>query len=81
MIGRAQFAECLLPMREVTQAKGLQRYAAGLSISQIQREAGLFRPTIYQCMDKALAVWVCTGLKDRYHRPREPEILAGPRLG
>ena len=53
----------------------LLRYAAGLSISQIQREVGVSRPTIYKCVDKALAAGVRTGLRDRYHRPREPEIL------
>ena len=63
------------PMREVTRAKILLRYAAGLSISQIQREVGVSRPTIYKCMDKALAAGVRAGLKDRYHRPRDPEIL------
>ena len=63
------------PAREVTRAKVLLRYAAGLSISQIQREVGVSRPTIYKCVDKALAAGVRTGLRDRYHRPREPEIL------
>ena len=36
---------------------------------------GVSRPTIYKCVDKALAAGVRTGLRDRYHRPREPEIL------
>lgn len=31
---------------------------------------------IYKCIDKALGAGVQTGLKDAYHRPREPEILA-----
>lgn len=61
--------------REVTRAAVLLRYAAGLSISQIQREVGVSRPTIYKCVDKALAAGGRTGLRDRYHRPREPEIL------
>lgn len=29
---------------------------------------------IYRCVDKALAAGVQTGLKDKYHRPHEPEI-------
>ena len=63
------------PAREVTRATVLLKYAAGLSISQIQREVGVSRPTIYKCVDKALAAGVRAGLRDRYHRPREPEIL------
>ena len=61
--------------REVTRAKVLLKYEAGLSITRIQREVGVSRPTIYKCVDKALAAGVRTGLRDRYHRPREPEIL------
>ena len=64
------------PMREVTRAKVLLRYADGMSISQIQREVGVTRPTLYKCIDKALAAGVGAGLKDHYHRPREPEIRA-----
>ena len=29
---------------------------------------------IYKCVDKALAAGVQMGLKDKYHRPHEPEI-------
>ena len=36
---------------------------------------GVSRPTIYKCIDKALAAGARAGLKDRYHRAREPEIL------
>ena len=63
------------PAREVTRAAVPLRYAAGLSISQIQREVGVPRPTIYKCVEKALAAGVRKGLRDRYHRPRQPEIL------
>ena len=62
------------PAREVERAKILLKYADGVSISDIQRELGISRPTIYKCIDKALAAGVRTGLKDRYHRPKEPEI-------
>ena len=64
------------PMREVVRAKVLLRYADRMSISQIQREVGVSRPTIYKCIDKALAAGVEAGLKDRYHSPRAPEIRA-----
>ena len=63
------------PAREVTRAKVLLRYAARLSISQIQREVGVSRPTVYKCIDKALAAGARAGLKDRYHSPKGPEIL------
>lgn len=64
------------PAREVTRAKVLLGYAAGASITQLQRDVGVSRPTIYKCIDKALAAGAAAGLRDRHHRPREPEILA-----
>ncbi len=63
------------PVREATRAKVLLKYAGGMSIAQIQREVGVSRPTIYKCIDKALAAGACAGLKDRRRRPRAPEIL------
>jgi len=36
--------------------------------------AGVSKPTIYKCIDKALAAGVQIGLRDRYHRPYAPEI-------
>ena len=62
-------------MREATRAKVLLKYAGGMSITRIQREVGVSRPTIYKCIDKALAAGARAGLKDRHHRPRAPEIL------
>jgi len=63
------------PAREVERAKILIRYADGISISDIQRQVGVSRPSIYKCIDKALASGVQAGLKDAFHSPREPEIL------
>ena len=60
--------------REVERAKVLLGYAAGSSITQLQRQLGVGRPMIYKCIDKALAAGVQMGLKDKYHRPHEPEI-------
>jgi len=60
--------------REVERAKVLLGYAAGASITELQRQLGLGRPMIYKCVDKALAAGVEMGLKDKYHRPHEPEI-------
>jgi transposase len=62
------------PAREVERAKVLLGYAAGTSITELQRQLGFSRPMIYRCIDKALAAGVQTGLKDKYHRPHEPEI-------
>jgi transposase len=62
------------PVREVERARVLLGYAEGTSITGLQRRIGLSRPSIYKCVDKALAAGVPAGLKDAYHRPREPEI-------
>ena len=62
------------PVREVERAKVLLKYAEGASITDIQRAVGVSRPTIYKCVDKAIAAGVLVGLKDRFHRPKEPEI-------
>lgn len=60
--------------REVERAGVLLAYADGKSPTEIQRALGVSRPTIYKCIDKALAAGVVTGLKDRYHRPHAPQI-------
>ena len=62
------------PAREVERARVLLGYADGSSITALQRQLGLGRPMIYRCIDKALAAGVQMGLKDKYHRPHEPEI-------
>jgi transposase len=62
------------PAREVERAKVLLGYADGKSITELQRQLGFGRPMIYRCIDKALAAGVKMGLKDKYHRPHEPEI-------
>lgn len=60
--------------REVERAKVLLAYAAGKAPTEIQRTLGMSRPTIYKCIDKALAAGVVNGLRDRYHRPHAPQI-------
>ena len=62
------------PLREVERAKILLGYASGITITALQRQLGFDRPRIYHCIDKALAAGVQAGLKDKYHRPHEPEI-------
>lgn len=61
-------------LREVERAKVLLAYAQGKTPTEIQRALGLSRPTIYKCIDKALAAGVSVGLRDKYHRPRKPQI-------
>lgn len=60
--------------REVERADILLRYADGETITDIQKHTGISRPTIYKCIDKAIAAGVETGLKDTYHRPRDADI-------
>lgn len=62
------------PKREVERAQILLAYAEGGTPTQIQRTLGVSRPTIYKCIDKALAAGVAAGLRDRYHRPHAPQI-------
>ena len=62
------------PLREVQRAKILLDYADEIPISQIQQRVHASRPTIYKCIDKALAAGADAGLKDRFHRPFEPTI-------
>jgi transposase len=62
------------PKREAERAAILLSYAAGDSPTQIQQGLGVSRPTIYKCIDKALAAGAQSGLKDRYHRPKQPVI-------
>ena len=61
-------------LREVERAKVMIGYADGASVTELQRQLGFSRPMIYRCVDKALAAGVQMGLKDKYHRPHEPEI-------
>ncbi len=56
-----------LPQREVLRASILLRYSEGNTIVSIQRKLNVSRPTIYKCIDKALAKGVEAGLKDAYH--------------
>lgn len=60
--------------REVERAKVMLGYADGVTVTELQRQLGFSRPMIYRCVDKALAAGVQMGLKDKYHRPHEPEI-------
>src|SRR5881628_1972293 len=62
------------PVRKVVRAKILFRYQAGQTISQIARAVGTCRDTVYQCIDRALAIGVQAALEDLPHSPKEPII-------
>jgi len=62
------------PLREVQRASILLKYAEGKTILSIKKDLNVSRPTIYKCIDKALAAGIETGLKDKYHKPKEPII-------
>ena len=62
------------PLREVQRASILLRYSEGIPIIDIEKMVHVSRPTIYKWIDKTLAVGTEEGLKDKYHRPREPVI-------
>ena len=62
------------PLREVQRANILLRYAEGIPIMHIEKTIHMSRPTIYKWIDKALAVGIEEGLKDKYHRAKKPVI-------
>lgn len=62
------------PMRELQRALILLKYVDGTSISDIKSSVHVSRPTIYKCVDKALSMGIESGLKDKYHSPKEPII-------
>ncbi len=61
-------------VREVERAQILWQYRAGKNLSAIQRALNVSRVTIYRCVHKALEMGLEAGLKDAFHRPREPVI-------
>lgn len=69
-ISRSQTAA----VREVQRTRILLSYARDPNITAIQKALNVTRPTIYKCIDKALTMGVEAGLKDAYHRPKDPVI-------
>jgi len=62
------------PIREVQRSKILLQYSEGKAITEIENMVQVSRPTIYKWIEKALAMGIQEGLKDKYHRPKEPVI-------
>lgn len=67
------------PVREVERAQILLLYHAGNNPSAIQRSLKVSRVTIYSCLHKALAMGAAAGLKDAFHRPKEPVITSADK--
>jgi transposase len=67
------------PVREVERARILLQYRAGRNPSAIQRDLGVSRVTIYHCLHKALQMGIEAGLKDAFHRPKEPVITSADK--
>lgn len=61
-------------LREIQRAKALIAYSDGIPITEIQKIAGISRPSIYKCVDKALAAGPMAGLADYYHQPFPSKI-------
>jgi transposase len=61
-------------VRTVERAKILWYYSTGLNPSEIKKEVHVSRVTIYACLRKALTMGMEAGLKDAFHRPKEPLI-------
>lgn len=62
------------PAQEIQRAKILLSYYEIPNISEVARNVGVVRDTVYKCIDKALEMGVESALKDLYHRPKEPTI-------
>jgi transposase len=72
-------ASRVAPVREVERARILLQYRAGQNPSAIQSSLGISRVTIYHCLHKALEMGIEAGLKDTFHRSKEPVITSADK--
>ncbi len=63
-----------MSQKEVLRATILLKYSQGWSLAEIQRKVGLSRPTIYKCIDRALAGNVLEGINPKPSPNARPEI-------
>lgn len=68
------------PLREIQRANILIMFSKNIPITQIEKEIGVSRPTIYKCIDKALGMGVDAGLRDKFHRPKTPVITNDAKI-
>jgi transposase len=69
-----------LPKREVDRAKILLYYAANRSIKETAVKVGVCRKSVYDCIDKALAMGTRAGLKDLPHHPNNAVITSEAKV-
>jgi transposase len=50
-------------------------YCQGMPLRVIAKTVGVAPDTVYKCVDKALSMGVDAGLRDLYHRPKDPVIV------
>lgn len=62
------------PAREIERANILWHYHAGWNLSKIAQTTNVSRVTVYNCLHKALSMGMEAGLKDAFHRSKEPII-------
>lgn len=62
------------PLREIQRAEIIMKYIEKTEITVIAEEVNVSRPTVYKCIDKAVAMGVMAALKDYYHSPKKPVI-------
>ncbi len=63
-----------MSQKELLRATILLKYSQGWSLAEIQRKVGLSRPTIYKCIDRALAGNVLEGINPKPSPNARPEI-------
>ena len=63
-----------MSQKELLRATILLKYSQGWSLAEIQRKVGLSRPTIYKCIDRALAGNVMEGINPKPSPNARPEI-------
>ena len=69
-----------MPKREVDRAKVLILYSKKTGITAISSKVGLCRTSAYDCIDKALAMGIRSGLKDLPHSPNNAIITPEAKL-
>ena len=62
------------PLRLVQRAQILLNFAEGQKIEMVAKTAKASRPTVYECIKKALAGGIEVALKDYYHCPKAATI-------
>jgi len=68
-----------VPRREAQRAEILWRYHAGETVAQIARNVSMTRTSVAKWVAKVLNIGLTAGLRDTYHRPREPVITGADK--